>query len=284
MEEVIGWLIGVEDAVCEVYKRASIKFAEDKELAGFLLQLSKDEKEHSGFIRKAKEHLEKGGYPSHISLDDEAKQKIETPLIECKRKLDKGDLTKKELINYMVAIEYSEMNHVFLYAIGTLKSLSCKYYYDVLKSIQHHKMLMENFIERQPESDEWLKRIKRLPKVGDEKVLVVDDYQMVVELLKAMFNECIVEGAANGEDALQRINDTYYAVIITEVRMIAMNGIEFYNKAVERFPDIKKRFLFFTSSTEPEHISFFEKNGLSFLIKPSPIDILRKAVIDILIR
>jgi two-component SAPR family response regulator len=66
--------------------------------------------------------------------------------------------------------------------------------------------------------------------------------------------------------------------------MIAMNGIEFYNKAVERFPDIKKRFLFFTSSTEPEHISFFEKNGLSFLIKPSPIDILRKAVIDILIR
>jgi CheY-like chemotaxis protein len=284
MKDIIDWLIGVEDAVCEVYERASFKFTEDKELAGFLLQMSKDEKEHSDFTKEAKKHLEKRGYPSHISLDNETKQKIETPLIECNEKLDKGDLTKRELINYIVAIEYSEFNHILLYAIGTLKSFSYRYYYDVLKSIQHHKMLIENFIERQPESDEWLKRIKRLPKVGDEKVLVVDDYQMVVELLKAMLNECIVEGASNGEEALQKINDKYYAAIITDVNMPVMNGIEFYNRAIERYPDIKKRFLFFTTAIEPEHLSFFKDNNLRYIIKPSPINVLRKTIIDILIR
>jgi two-component SAPR family response regulator len=61
-----------------------------------------------------------------------------------------------------------------------------------------------------------------------------------------------------------------------------MDGIEFYNKAVEIHPDIKNRFLFFTTSTEPKHLSFFEKNGLNYLMKPSSIKVLRKAVKNII--
>jgi CheY-like chemotaxis protein len=140
-------------------------------------------------------------------------------------------------------------------------------------------------IGKQREPNEWLKRIRHLPRVSDEKLLVVDDNETIVELLGAILkNEGIVEGASNGEEALRKINDKYYTAIISDVNMPVMDGIEFYNKAVEIHPDIKNRFLFFTTSTEPEHLSFFEKNGLNYLMKPSSIKVLRKAVMDIMAR
>jgi CheY-like chemotaxis protein len=285
MKEIIDWLIEVEDSAYKAYKKAASHFSDDREFSDFLNHLSKEEDEHCNFLYEAKKILESNpDYPSHISLDNDTKNEIKTLLKSLGESMDKDELTKERLIDYIISIEYSELNYILLYAIGKLKGIS-KRYYDVVKSIQHHKAYIEDFIERQPESDEWLKRIRQLPRVGDQKVLIVDDDKMVAELIGGILkNECIAEVASNGEDALQKINDEHYAAIISDVNMPVMNGIEFYSKVVERYPDIKNSFLFFTTSTEPEHLSFFEKNGLSYLIKPSPINVLRKAIIDILIR
>lgn len=74
----------------------------------------------------------------------------------------------------------------------------------------------------------------------------------------------------------------YYRAIISDIRMPVMDGVEFYNKAVEAYPGIKNRFLFYTAFAENEYKSFFEKNNLRYLSKPSGIKDIKHVVTDIL--
>jgi CheY-like chemotaxis protein len=285
MKEIIDWLVRIEDAACKVYKRASFKFTEDKGLADFLWKLSNEEKEHYDFLHKFNEYLKDDkDLPSQISIDDDTKKNIELPLIECKKKLDMNLLTRKELIDYMVAIEFSEVNDIFLNVINTLKKRSRECIPMIVRIHQHGKSI-ERFIETQPESNQLLDRIRSMPKVFEEKILLVNYYDVTLKLLEDILKiEGITVRASNGYEALEKIGKEYYAVIITDVNMPVMNGIELYNKAIERFPNIKERFLFMSTSFDEEHLSFFRENNLRYFKKPVPANDIRNAVIDILNR
>lgn len=281
MHEAIDWLVRIEDSACEIYKRASFKFKEDKELAGFLRKLSNDEKEHYDILCEAKEHLKDDkDLSSQLSIDNDTKKKIELPLIECKEKMDNGVLTRKGLIDSMVDIEFSELNHIFLNVINALKKRSGEFI-RIAARIQQHTMSVERFIESQPESDKLLKRVLQLPKVLEEKILVVNQYEVVVNILEEILKiEGIIERASNGHEALNKIGKEYYSVIITDVNIPVMNGIELYNKAVESYPRIKERFLFILTSLDEKHLLFFRENNLRYFIKPVPANDIRNAVID----
>ena len=64
--------------------------------------------------------------------------------------------------------------------------------------------------------------------------------------------------------------------------MPVMDGIEFYRRAVKRYPNIQGRFLFFTGLLDEERLSFFKENNLKYIVKPSPIGDIRKVVINIM--
>lgn len=286
MNEIIDWLIGIEDAAYKAYKKAASQFSDDRDFSDFLRYLSEDEQEHYHYICEAKEYLGKNpDYPSHIFLDKDTKKKIEAPLIECKEKIDHGVIMKEEMIDYIVAIEYSEVNHFFLYVVGTVHSFSNRHF-DLVQSIKYHHTHIEDFIGKQPESDKWLKRIRHLPKRTSKKTLVVDDNENIVTLLRAILKDiCIVDGVSNGDEALRKINNKYYEAIISDVNMQAMNGIELYNVVIDSFPVIvKERFLFFMTPTDLGLLSFFEENGITCLMKPAPINGLRQAVMHIMAR
>jgi CheY-like chemotaxis protein len=124
-----------------------------------------------------------------------------------------------------------------------------------------------------------------MPKVFEEKILLVNYYDVTLKLLEDILKiEGITVRASNGYEALEKIGKEYYAVIITDVNMPVMNGIELYNKAIERFPNIKERFLFMSTSFDEEHLSFFRENNLRYFKKPVPANDIRNAVIDILNR
>lgn len=117
-----------------------------------------------------------------------------------------------------------------------------------------------------------------------EKVLVVDDEKGIIDVLKIMLRkECVVEFAMNGREALDKLRgDKSFAAIISDIKMPVMDGIEFYTKAVEEYPDTRTKFLFLTGFSSVEHTKFFEKNNLKCLSKPSQMKDIKRAVTEII--
>jgi len=125
--------------------------------------------------------------------------------------------------------------------------------------------------------------LKKMPQGWQEKILVVDDKVMITNMLKVTLEgEGAVEIAENGAEALDKINCKYFRLIISDVDMPVMSGIDLYKKAVEKYPSISERFLFYTAHSDPEKVSFFEKNRLRYLMKPAHIKDIRTAVQEIL--
>jgi len=72
------------------------------------------------------------------------------------------------------------------------------------------------------------------------KILYVDDEDMNLLLFKTMFCKvCNVSTASNGQEALDLLKKIDKPeVIISDMRMPGMNGLEFISKAAEKFPDV----------------------------------------------
>lgn len=282
MREIINWLAGIECRASKIYEKAASIFQDDSELADFLRHLAGEEKMHYESMGKAAELLDNKDIPSIVALVDSTKQGVEVPFSLCESKIEAKALNKKDLLDFMASTEFSEWNQLFLYVINTLKH-EHREFIPMVAGIQQHKRSIERFIKSQPGSEEFLKRLKSLPAIWREKILVVDDYKMIPNLVRAVVgNEDDVETAANGKEGLEKIGEKYFSVIVADLEMPVMNGIEFYNKAVEMYPNIKERFLFFTAAFDEEYsLSFFRKNDIRYLQKPSPIGDIIKAIVEI---
>ncbi len=280
MLELVNWLVEVEETASQIYAQAAELFRGDSDYSDFLTRLSKEEAGHHSAMRRAQNYLEDvDEYPAVITMDEESKWDIETPFIEFKAKLDSGKITKKELINFVILLEYSELNHLFLYSLNAIKALSGGVI-DISIDIDNHKDEIETFIRKQPELGEFFNRIKGLPKTTEakKKILIVDDTENNLTLLKDLFsNKFSVDTAHDGEDALNKVGSTHYSAIITDVDMPKMDGIEFYKKAQDIIPGLSERIVY-TGEVNKDRLAFFNQNRLKYLIKPVPIKEIRAFV------
>lgn len=73
--------------------------------------------------------------------------------------------------------------------------------------------------------------------------------------------------ARDGREALGLLGNGYYALIVSDVDMPGLSGIDFFKKASAAYPNIKDRFLFFTGNNEEGRISFFRENSLRYILK-----------------
>lgn len=264
----------------EVYRKAADHYIDDKDLSEFLRQLAEEEALHSRIIGKVIEVINRSedSYTSLISLDDDSRHTIELPFMECKRRMDEGTISKEDLLECIVSSEFSEWNDIFTYVAESFIEHS-REFIPVAAKIQQHKRNIERFAESRPEFQAIFERIRQLPAVWNENLLVVDDSKPIAMLLSAILaDEGTVEEAFNGEKALEKLGQKYYAVIITDVEMPVMNGIEFYRRAYALYPNIRERILFYTSSDDTENLSFFRENGLKYLIKPAEIKEIKKTI------
>lgn len=76
------------------------------------------------------------------------------------------------------------------------------------------------------------------------KVLIVDDEPLMVDVLKSIVNWeelgfAIAGEAYNGEEALKVINSKHVDVVLTDLKMPVMNGLDLIRNACVAFPDIK---------------------------------------------
>jgi DNA-binding NtrC family response regulator len=112
-----------------------------------------------------------------------------------------------------------------------------------------------------------------------KKILSVDDSEDIRELLSVLLNnEGAVSMAINGMDALSMFRSKSFDLVVSDIEMPIMNGIELYETVTRLYPKYKNRFLFFSGAINAEHIDSLSRNNLMLLRKPHDIHKLRLAV------
>lgn len=150
--------------------------------------------------------------------------------------------------------------------------------------IQAHVKKIVRFLEKTENRPDILKKLKALPPVWTENILIVDDEEMIRTLLKSLLNrEGNIDVAADGEQALDYIENKFYKLIISDVDLPKINGLSLYNKSTAKFPTLKHRFLFISGGLSPEREAFFNENHLRYLSKPMKINVLREVASEIIL-
>jgi CheY-like chemotaxis protein len=105
-------------------------------------------------------------------------------------------------------------------------------------------------------------------------ILLVDDEQPVLELMIDILQELghRIDTASNGEEAWRKVRDHDYDLVLTDVRMPRMNGIELYRNLLEIKPEMKNRVIFSTGDLiDSETAGFVAKINARTIAKPFDI-------------
>ncbi|MGY0037365.1 response regulator [Pedobacter sp. NJ-S-72] len=104
-------------------------------------------------------------------------------------------------------------------------------------------------------------------------LLVVDDANMNLLVIKMIFNKLDIsfDTATNGEDALKAFDTRHYDMILTDIEMPGMDGLEL-TKKIRSNPDAKKcrtPIIAITGQISPESHQNYISSGLNdYLVKP----------------
>ncbi|HEY4910754.1 MAG TPA: response regulator [Methylomirabilota bacterium] len=103
------------------------------------------------------------------------------------------------------------------------------------------------------------------------RILIVDDDPLISELVVDMLamDGYEVDTAPNGMDALDKLQNQRYDLIVTDLHMPKLDGSGFYRELIERRLHPSKRIIFLTGTTggSEEH-RFVQESGLPLLLKP----------------
>jgi signal transduction histidine kinase len=127
---------------------------------------------------------------------------------------------------------------------------------------------------------------KTAPLVGTKTILVIDDERDLAEVLgEALGREGHrVEIAGNGADALRRLEQDRYDLVVSDTKMPGMDGVELFHEIERRFPTLSKRIIFVTGDVlDAEKHQFLESSGAPFLTKPFDLGEVRRVVRRVLV-
>jgi CheY-like chemotaxis protein len=112
--------------------------------------------------------------------------------------------------------------------------------------------------------------------------MVVDDETGVRELLKEVLTPIgySVETIAEATIARDKLSaGEAYDIILADIRMPGMSGIELYSLIVDKKPEMKNKVIFITGDNmSPDIISFLHKNNLPGLSKPFDLQALEEKI------
>jgi CheY-like chemotaxis protein len=115
---------------------------------------------------------------------------------------------------------------------------------------------------------------------GQGHILVVDDDEMVgYAVRRGLEHAYVVDVVLSGEAALERIGRLEYDLVLSDLWMPQMSGMELYARVRERKPPLAERFIFMTgSAADPRAQAFLSSIPNPCLFKPCGLSDLRDAV------
>ena len=117
------------------------------------------------------------------------------------------------------------------------------------------------------------------------KIMVVDDEAGVCKIIdRALTAEGhSVDAVDNASAALERLKHEPYHLVLLDIRMPGMDGVEFYGHLKKIAPSLARRVLFMTGDTmSPGTEDFLSKTKVPFMRKPFGIDELQSNIDHIL--
>lgn len=111
------------------------------------------------------------------------------------------------------------------------------------------------------------------------KILIVDDEQLARERLRDLLNDLgndhTLSEAANGVDALRKVEKTSPDVMLLDIRMPVMDGLEVAShlSTLQSPPAI-----IFTTAYQDHALSAFDMNAVDYLLKPVRSERLERAL------
>jgi len=118
------------------------------------------------------------------------------------------------------------------------------------------------------------------------KIVVIDDEPAICQFLSLALTQegYKVETIDNASAALERLKCERYNLILLDIRMEGMDGIELYRHLKEIAPSLQRRVVFITGDTmTPSTQNFLDKTKVRCISKPFDIEQLKKEINQILI-
>ncbi|HID97231.1 MAG TPA: response regulator [Thermodesulfobacteriaceae bacterium] len=111
------------------------------------------------------------------------------------------------------------------------------------------------------------------PGANRHRILIVDDEVQIAELLReALSEDYDARLATNVEEALEKIGLHSFDLIVSDVKMPGLDGIDFYAKLLEKAPEYCSRIIYTTGVTFDDRTqSFFKETRVPYLSKPFKI-------------
>lgn len=283
MHDIIIWLIGVETTATKIYEEAAVFFREDENFSQLLSQMSSEEKEHERLLQKI------SGLISDVEMkrasfyfDEGFRNKIEAPFSRAWRLLEDGTLNKITMLEILVDAEFSEWNEILLYILDRL-NVSDEEVQQVMSDIEQHRRHVEEYIASLPDSDSYLRRVRKLSQAGGKRILIVENNLSIARMLKALvLYDVEVIIARDGQDGIMNLRQKHFDLIISDTEIPKMSGIEMYKQALVIDPSLGHKFIFFTGTENQEYLDFIKARNIAMLPKPSPVKLISEKMHEVL--
>jgi PAS domain S-box-containing protein len=118
-------------------------------------------------------------------------------------------------------------------------------------------------------------------KIKSARILIVDDEEAIRLLVSTILSqsECSVDATGDAGEALAKLESTSYDIVLMDIRMPGMSGMELYARVIDKHPKLTGKVIFMTGdSSDLTTRAFLEQNKLTFLTKPFDIETLLKKV------
>ena len=117
------------------------------------------------------------------------------------------------------------------------------------------------------------------------KIIVVDDHPMVIEGMKAMLKQIryveLCATASNAYEAMEKVKENQPDLVITDINMPEISGVELTSKLKKEFPNLK--IIGMSTFNERSYISQMIQNGADgFLVKSASKEEIETAISSVL--
>ena len=117
------------------------------------------------------------------------------------------------------------------------------------------------------------------------KIIVVDDHPMVIEGMKAMLNQIryveLCATASNAYEAMEKVKENQPDLVITDINMPEISGVELTSKLKKEFPNLK--IIGMSTFNERSYIAQMIHNGADgFLVKSASKEEIETAISSVL--
>ena len=116
---------------------------------------------------------------------------------------------------------------------------------------------------------------------GPARILLVDDDLAVLELVDRYLGRqgYTIQRAQNGLEAVERIEEEEYDLILLDVLMPKQDGMVTYRQIAEQRPELVSRIIFATgNAAEAKTRAFLEEVGATYIAKPFDLPELAELV------